>query len=114
MFTQMVDTAKREKTEEADKRKKFRSCRSEQPFKYFSINLKIFFLTIIAAVGSSLTRSGGSTGGASCWVCCTTTTSTSTCTAPDQVILASDWSMLSILASDWSMLSILTSGWSFF
>ena len=29
MFTQMVDTAKREKTEEADKRKKFRSCRSE-------------------------------------------------------------------------------------
>ena len=45
MFTQMVDTAKREKTEEADKRKKFRSCRSQQPFKYFSINLKIFFLT---------------------------------------------------------------------
>jgi len=29
MFTQMVDTAKREKTEEADKRKKFRSCRFE-------------------------------------------------------------------------------------
>ena len=90
MFTQMVDTAKREKTEEADKRKKFRSCRSEQPFKYFSIKIKYFF----SPAGSSLTRSGVSTGGASCWVCCTTTTSTSTCTAPDLVILASDWSIL--------------------